>query len=95
MEPQTGNRISNVIAKVCGALAAILGLIALAGWTLELPVLTSFGPGLIPMAPSNALLFVLFGPAVLYVRQRTESTARKCKMGAAIKGLRPGRYGGP
>ncbi|MDZ4252937.1 MAG: diguanylate cyclase [Sulfuritalea sp.] len=63
MEPQTGNRISNAIAKVCGALAAILGLIALAGWTLELPVLTSLGQGWIPMAPSTALLFVLCGTA--------------------------------
>jgi len=66
MEPQTGNRISNAIAKACGALAAILGLIALTGWTLELPVLTSLGPGWIPMAPSSALLFVLLGTAVLF-----------------------------
>src|ERR1035437_9529805 len=77
MTPQTGNRISNVTAKVCGALAAILGLIALAGWTLELPVLTSFGQGLIPMAPSSALLFVLFGTAVLFcTRVPSSRTAR-------------------
>ena len=66
MEPQTGNRISNAIAKASGAFAAILGFIALAGWILELPVLVSLGHGWIPMAPSSALLFVLCGTAMFF-----------------------------
>jgi PAS domain S-box-containing protein len=53
-----------VIARAGGAFAAGLGLTALLGWILELPLLTSLGQGWIPMAPSTALLFVLLGPAV-------------------------------
>jgi len=87
IEPPTGNRISNAITKVCGALAAILGLTALAGWTLELPVLTSLGQGLIPMAPSSALLFVLCGTAVLLSTRVPPSRAARwtgVAFGAAV-----------
>ena len=66
MQPQKGNRISNAIAKASGALAAILGFIALAGWIFEFPVLASLGQEWIPMAPSSALLFVLLGTAVFF-----------------------------
>jgi len=38
MEPQAGNRVSNAIANACGAFAAILGFVALAGWIFERPV---------------------------------------------------------
>ena len=62
-EPQAENRISNA-TRASGAFAAILGLIALAGWVFDLPALASFGPGWIPMAPSSALLLILFGAAV-------------------------------
>jgi PAS domain S-box-containing protein len=44
--------------------AACIGLIALSGWVLGLPRLASFGADLMPMAPSTAVLFLLFGTAI-------------------------------
>lgn len=52
--------------------AAIIGCIALAGWLLVLPRLASLGEGLIPMAPSTAILFVAYG-IVLMVTHRATS----------------------
>ncbi|MFI5024699.1 MAG: PAS domain S-box protein, partial [Alphaproteobacteria bacterium] len=52
------------LTRVFAAAAAGFGLAALLGWVLEVPLLASWGPRWIPMAPSTALLFVLFGTAV-------------------------------
>ncbi|MBP9825112.1 MAG: PAS domain S-box protein [Thermoanaerobaculia bacterium] len=57
-------------ARVCGAIAAGFGCLALFGWALELPFLATFGEGRIPMAPSTAVLFVLYGAAVLLSARR-------------------------
>jgi two-component system, cell cycle sensor histidine kinase and response regulator CckA len=51
----------NMAAPVCGFIAASFGFTALLGWTTGIQVLTAFGRGMIPMAPSTALLFMLFG----------------------------------
>jgi PAS domain S-box-containing protein len=51
-----------------GGAAALLGCIALAGWLLLLPRLASLGQGLIPMAPSTAILFVGYGCVLMMVR---------------------------
>lgn len=56
----------DVLTRTCAAIAAGFGFIALLGWILELPILTSLGPGWIPMAPSTALLFLLYGTAVFF-----------------------------
>lgn len=58
--------MTNVIARGCAAFAAGLGLVALAAWVLELPLLASLGRGWIPMAPSTALMFVFFGTAAFF-----------------------------
>ena len=52
------------LAGILSLLVAGTGLIALLGWGLQLPFLTGFGAGRIPMAPSTALLFVLYGIAL-------------------------------
>jgi len=54
-----------VLARACAAIAGGFGFIALLGWILGFPLLTSLGPGWIPMAPSTALLFLLFGTALI------------------------------
>ncbi|MFY9328924.1 MAG: PAS domain S-box protein [Georgfuchsia sp.] len=72
-EPQAGKHIANAIARAAGALAAILGLIALAGWIFGLPVLASLGRGWIPMAPSTALLSMLFGAAIFSTARTSPS----------------------
>ena len=47
-----------------GIVTSAFGLLALSGWVLGLPLLANFGVDLIPMAPSTAVLFVLYGAAV-------------------------------
>lgn len=54
-----------LIVYVCALLVSGLGLIALLGWVFGLSVLTSFGVGKIPMAPSTALLFTLYGITII------------------------------
>ena len=58
-----------LLVRISSLLAAGTGFIALLGWGLQLPLLTSFGSGRIPMAPSTALLFVLYGIAA-FLRTR-------------------------
>lgn len=59
------------LVMVGGGVAAGIGCIALLGWLLLLPFLTSLGEGLIPMAPSTAILFVAFGIVLMLVRHAT------------------------
>jgi PAS domain S-box-containing protein len=47
-----------------GIITAAIGLLALLGWVLGLPLLASFGADLMPMAPSTAVLFLVFGVAI-------------------------------
>ena len=58
--------ISDVIIQVCGGISSVIGLAALMGWLLRLPSFASFSDGLIPMAPSTAILFVLCGVGLLF-----------------------------
>jgi PAS domain S-box-containing protein len=54
----------SLVARILGLVAASAGLIALSGWVLGRPFLASLGPDNIPMAPSTALFFLLYGLAV-------------------------------
>lgn len=56
-------RLLNALAQACGALAAVMGLVALLGWISGHLLLASFGSP-VPMAPITALLFILYGSAV-------------------------------
>ena len=47
--------------RVCGALIAGLGAMALLGWATRQPVLLGLRPHYIPMAPNSALAFVALG----------------------------------
>jgi PAS domain S-box-containing protein len=53
-----------LLSRICAVLVAGIGLVAFLGWILEMPVLASLGSGMIPMAPSTAVLFVLYAVAV-------------------------------
>jgi PAS domain S-box-containing protein len=53
-----------IAVVTAGIVAAAIGLLAMFGWILKIPLLASFGTNLIPMAPSTALLFILMGIAV-------------------------------
>lgn len=61
--PRTPNGIP-IPVRIFSLLAAGTGFVALAGWMFRNPFLSGLGPGRIPMAPSTALLFVLYGIAV-------------------------------
>jgi PAS domain S-box-containing protein len=78
IKPEGKERFRKIFAQACGALAAIFGLVAMLGWVLKLPLLPSFGSGLIPMAPSSALLFLLSGVATFFQARLPHSlTARR------------------
>ena len=55
----------SALTQIFGAIAAGFGLLTLAGWVLDLPLLSSFGLNLIPMAPSSAFMFGVLGIATL------------------------------
>jgi signal transduction histidine kinase/CheY-like chemotaxis protein len=64
--PATSNLTPFRITQSGGLFAALLGLLALVGWALDLPVLSTFGYAFIPMAPSTAILFLIFGSALYF-----------------------------
>ena len=53
--------IPSHLSAVCGVLACTLALLALLGWIMDWPTLSSFGESHVPMAPSTAALFLLEG----------------------------------
>ena len=81
MKEPTGNSIlpgdvrspglHQLLVRIGGGVTAALGGIGLAGWLLVLPQLASLGQGLIPMAPSTAVLFVVYGVALQYAHRAT------------------------
>lgn len=66
-------RIAGLTAA--GIVTASLGLGSLLGWLLDIPRLAAMGAGLIPMAPSAALLFVLWGLMLLVRAHRPTDRA--------------------
>ena len=43
------------IAQYCAAAAALIGVLVLAGWALEIDILARLHPALPPMVPNTAL----------------------------------------
>ena len=62
-----------ILSQVCAVLVAVMGLIVLFGWLLGSPYLSSLGAGNIPMAPSTAVLFVLYA-TLIFLRARFPSS---------------------
>jgi hypothetical protein len=58
-------RRSRLFAQVAGALAALLGGVALIGWWLNVNPLRSIIPGSTPLKPNIAAGLVLSGAALL------------------------------
>jgi len=63
------------LTLICGTLAIILGMVALLGWLAELPILSSLGSGRMPMAPSSALLFMLYGSGIILLSRTSPGRA--------------------
>ena len=60
------SRRLNIFIQVCGLLTVSLGCSAILGWIFDSTQLASFGPNIIPMALSTAVLFVAFGLIIFY-----------------------------
>jgi PAS domain S-box-containing protein len=72
-----------LLVGICAAFVAAVGIVALLGWVLKLTVLISLGEGMIPVAPSTAVLFVLYAIAV-FVRAVLPYDRRACFAGLYI-----------
>ncbi len=55
------NRIMELTACLAALFAAALGLAILLEWIFKLPILSTLGTDQVPMSPSSAILFLLFG----------------------------------
>ncbi len=78
------DRIPLPLARLCGLLAALIALLALAGWTSGIRTLASWGADNIPMAPSTALLFLLLGTALITVPHRRRGLLLAARAGAML-----------
>lgn len=58
---------------VMGVSITTIGLLALLGWILDTPVLTSWQTNTLPMAPFTALLSILFGGVFVFNAKRSTS----------------------
>ncbi|MHB1185788.1 MAG: GAF domain-containing protein [Desulfobulbia bacterium] len=56
-----------LLVRICSGFVALTGGIALLGWIFGSPFLSNLGSGTIPVAPSTALLFMLYA-ATLFLR---------------------------
>jgi PAS domain S-box-containing protein len=71
------------IVVILVLLVAGIGIAALLGWALGIPFLASLGPGMIPVAPSTAAMFILYG-AALFLRARMQKSRAASWTGLAI-----------
>ncbi|MEW6714480.1 MAG: ATP-binding protein [Nitrospirota bacterium] len=69
------DRVFSAFIMLCGIISAGLGIAALIGWVAGAPILAAFLPGKIPMAPSTALLFLLYGAGVIILARLPLSRA--------------------
>ncbi len=72
--------------RAAGLVTMAFGLLALLGWVLGWMPLASFGADRVPMAPSTAALFLLYG-AALGVRARAPLSSLAHRFSAALAGL--------
>lgn len=80
------HRSPSTLILICGSLATGIGFVALLGWFTGLPMLSSLGASRIPMAPSTALLFLLYGLGVIILSRPSSGRAasRTCMVIAAV-----------
>ena len=83
MQDLTPSMTLSMLVYACAAIAAAAGFAALTGWMFRIPLLASLGPDWIPMAPSTALLFVLYAGA-LYCVSRWPERRAAIRIGLAV-----------
>ncbi|MDO8672761.1 MAG: PAS domain S-box protein [Dehalococcoidia bacterium] len=70
-------RLCRTLSIVFGALAVVVGIVVLLGWTLDLAVLKSILPDFVSMKANTALAFVLAGTALLLLQVETAGSWRR------------------
>lgn len=82
-------------SKACAASVTALGLVVLAGWLFDLPVLKSVHPNLVTMKPNTAMLFVWLGVGLWPGNEPFRALIRGLAGGAvaAVAGLTLVEYG--
>lgn len=81
------DRIFFPFILICGIITAGIGAAALFGWIAGLPLLATFWSGRIPMAPSTALLFLLYGAGTtLFARAPLTRAAYRAGMFIGVFG---------
>jgi len=73
-----------LVSRVGAGIAAVLGLMAIAGWSLDRLHLASFGSRWIPMAPSTAVLCVALGGALWLLAGRAPAGRWAVGAGMAV-----------
>lgn len=76
-----------ILRMVFAAVSAGFGLLALFGWISGIMFLTTFAAGKVPMAPSTALLFLLFGMTIFfYTLKPIDNAARRIYFWITLSG---------
>lgn len=88
VEEKPLKELAPALAQAFGGITALFGAAALTGWAADIPLLTTFAAGRIPMAPSTALLFLLFGAgAALSARSPFGLTGDRVTLALGAAGL--------
>jgi PAS domain S-box-containing protein len=71
-------------SRIAGAWCLIIGLLALAGWALDIPVFKSVLPGLATMKANTALCFVCAGGALMLLQEKTDTRQKRAGLVLAL-----------
>jgi PAS domain S-box-containing protein len=71
-------------SKLCGLIAAALGLVAIVGWLMGWRILTSIRADYIPMAPNTALSFIVLGLSLCSLITERKRGLKLSRIGATV-----------
>jgi PAS domain S-box-containing protein len=75
-----------LLIGICAALVAGIGAVSLLGWVPGLAFLASLGSGMIPVAPSTAVMFILYAGAI-FLRTHLQKSRTAYWSGVSISAI--------
>jgi PAS domain S-box-containing protein len=86
MASQSNSSLSSFkfFSKLCGLIAAALGLVAIVGWLMGWRILTSIRADYIPMAPNTALSFIVLGLSLCSLITERKRGLKLSRIGATV-----------